>query len=55
MKIREWLDKGRGGYSWYEPYITNRDLVIMGLISTLVGGIIITGCWILNTLNYYSM
>ncbi len=27
MKLKEWLDKGEGGYSWYEPYVTNRDLV----------------------------
>ena len=43
MKIKEWLNKGDGG-EWYEPYVTNRDLIIIGLITLIVSGIIILGC-----------
>ena len=52
MKLKEWLDKGEGGYSWYEPYVTNRDLVIIGIITAIVSGIIITGCWLLSKFYY---
>jgi len=48
MKLKEWLDKGEGGYSWYEPYVTNRDLVVIGIITTIVSIIIITGCWVIG-------
>jgi hypothetical protein len=45
MKIKEWLNKGDGG-EWYEPYVTNRDLIIIGLITLIVSGIIILGCYL---------
>jgi len=48
MKLKDWLDKGEGGYSWYEPYVTNRDLVVIGIITTIVSIIIITGCWVIG-------
>jgi len=48
MKLKDWLDKGEGGYSWYEPYVTNRDLVFIGIITTIVSIIIITGCWVIG-------
>ena len=51
MKLKEWLDKGEGG-EWYEPYVTNRDLVFIGIITTIVCGIIITGCWVLSKFYY---
>ena len=47
MKLKEWLDKGEGG-EWYEPYVTNRDLVMIGIITTIVSIIIITGCWVIG-------
>jgi len=51
MKLNEWLDKGEGG-EWYEPYVTNRDLVIIGIITAIVGSIIIGGCWLLSKFYY---
>jgi hypothetical protein len=42
-KVQEWLNKGKGG-EWYEPYVTNRDLVIIGIITSIVYGIMIIGC-----------
>ena len=51
MKFKDWLDKGEGG-EWYEPYITNRDLVIIGAITLIVSGIIILGCWVLSKFYY---
>jgi hypothetical protein len=51
MKLKEWLDKGEGG-EWYEPYVTNRDLVFIGIITAIVCGIIITGCWVLSKFYY---
>ena len=27
-KINDWLDKGDGG-EWYEPYVTNRDMIFI--------------------------
>lgn len=51
MKLNEWLDKGEGG-EWYEPYVTNRDLVMIGIITTIVSSIIIGGCWILSKFYY---
>jgi len=47
MKLKDWLDKGEGG-EWYEPYVTNRDLVVIGIITTIVSIIIITGCWVIG-------
>jgi hypothetical protein len=51
MKLKEWLDKGEGG-EWYEPYVTNRDLVFIGIITAIVSSIIITGCWLLSKFYY---
>jgi hypothetical protein len=42
-KVQEWLNKGEGG-EWYEPYVTNRDLVIIGIITSIACSIIIIGC-----------
>ena len=47
MKLKEWLDKGEGG-EWYEPYVINRDLIMIGIITAIVGGIIIIECCILS-------
>jgi hypothetical protein len=51
MKLKYWLDKGEGG-EWYEPYITNKDLVIVGIITATVCSVIITGCWVLSKFYY---
>jgi len=51
MKLKEWLDKGEGG-EWYEPYVTNRDLVFIGMITGIVCIVIITGCWLLSKFYY---
>jgi hypothetical protein len=53
-EFEEWLDKGDGGYSWYEPYLTNRELVWIGIGTAIVCGIIITGCWLLSKFYYLS-
>lgn len=45
MKLKKWLNKGEGG-EWFEPYITNSDIVFLFIMSSIVGGIIITGCWL---------
>ena len=46
--MRKWLNKGEGG-EWYEPYVSNRDLVFIGLLTLVVSLIIIGGCLILNS------
>ena len=46
-KIKNRLDKGDGG-EWYEPYITNRDMIYIGIITLILSSIIIFGCWVLN-------
>lgn len=51
MKFKEWLDKGEGG-EWYEPYVTNRDLVFIGMITTIVCAMFITCCWVLSKFYY---
>jgi len=48
MKLKKWLDKGEGG-EWFEPNVTNRDLLSVGTITAIVCGIIIAGCWIVNS------
>ena len=45
-KIKEWLNKGDGGYTPYEPYITNRDIMMMSIVTLIVSGIIIIGCYL---------
>jgi hypothetical protein len=42
-KILKWLNKGDGG-EWYEPYVTNKDMVHICLITIIVSTIIIFGC-----------
>jgi len=49
--IRDWLDKYDGG-EWFEPYVTNRDIVFIGTITAIVSGVIIFGCWILSDFYY---
>lgn len=43
----EWLDKGDGG-EWYEPYVTNGDIIFIGIITAIVSIIIIFGCCIIS-------
>jgi hypothetical protein len=38
-KFRNWLDKGDGG-EWYEPYVTNRDVLFIGALTLITSGII---------------
>jgi hypothetical protein len=47
MKFKEWLDKGEGG-QWYEPYVTNRDLLFVGIITAIGCSIIITAGWVIS-------
>lgn len=35
FKYKEWKDKGEGG-EWYEPYVTNGDLILMAKIYLVV-------------------
>lgn len=44
IKLRDWLNKGDGG-EWYEPYVTNGDMIRIGII-TLIGCCVIMGCCI---------
>ena len=46
-KKENWLDKGDGG-EWYEPYVTNRDIVTIFWIAIIVSLIIILGCTIIK-------
>jgi len=45
-KFKEWLNKGDGGYTPYEPYITNRDILCMSIGTLIISGIIILGCYL---------
>ena len=47
MKLKEWLDRGEGG-EWYEPYVTNRDLVFISVITLMVGAVVVGGCWLVS-------
>lgn len=40
--INKWLNKGDGG-EWYEPFVSNLDLIIILAITIFVSGIIIIG------------
>ena len=51
MNIKKWLNKGEGG-EWYEPFITNEDLIYIVIITLIVSSIIITGGWILSKFYY---
>jgi len=33
-RLEEWLDKGEGG-EWYEPYVTNRDKVMLTIYTVI--------------------
>jgi hypothetical protein len=39
-KKGNWLDKGDGG-EWYEPFVTNRDIIQIVIITLVVCGMII--------------
>jgi hypothetical protein len=47
--IIEWLNKGDGG-SWYEPYVTNKDLVLISFVTILSCAIIILGCILISNI-----
>jgi len=38
--IKHWLNKSDGGV-WFEPYVTNKDIVIILLLTILISSIII--------------
>ena len=40
--IKHWLNKSDGG-QWFEPYITNKDVVVILLLTLIVSCIIIFG------------
>ena len=44
-KIKKWLDKGEGG-QFYEPYVTNGDVIILMMLTMIVSVMIILGCLI---------
>jgi hypothetical protein len=43
--MKQWLDQGDGG-EWYEPYVTNRDLVMIAIITVVASLIIIFGAYL---------
>ena len=48
QKYIDWLNKGDGGYTPYEPYITNRDIISLMAGTFFICGIIIFGCYFTN-------
>ena len=46
-KFRNCLDKGDGG-EWYEPYVTNRDVLWISLGTLIICGIIILAFYLIN-------
>jgi hypothetical protein len=44
--VKNWWYKGEGG-EWYEPYVTNGDVVICCSIGIVGGFIIAAGCCLL--------
>lgn len=40
--IKHWLNKSDGG-EWFEPYVTNKDITIIILLTIIVSSIIIFG------------
>ena len=42
-KKENWLDKGDGG-EWFEPYITNRDMIYIAIVTSIICSIIILCC-----------
>ena len=49
-KIKNWLDKGDGG-NFYEPYVTNRDVLFIGALTLITSGIFILACYLINLYN----
>jgi len=47
MGFQDWLNKGDGGLTPYEPYVTNRDLLFIFGACILVSLIILIGCLML--------
>jgi hypothetical protein len=41
-KIKQWLNKGEGG-QFYEPYVTNRDIVQIIILTIITSTLIIMG------------
>lgn len=48
QKIISWLNKGDGGYTPYEPYITNRDMIWINIGTLIVCGIIMIAGYLIN-------
>jgi hypothetical protein len=44
-KIKQWLDKG-GGEEWFEPYVTNKDIILITVLTFLFGALIILGFYL---------
>ena len=44
-KIKQWLDKGSGG-KWFEPYVTNKDIILITVLTVLFGALIILGFYL---------
>jgi hypothetical protein len=45
-KIKKWHDKGEGG-QFYEPYITNGDVVKIIILTIITCTLIIMGCYLM--------
>ena len=45
-KFKEWLSKGDGGYTPYEPYVTNKDLLCISIVTLILSVMIIIGCYL---------
>ena len=43
-KIKQWLNKGEGG-QFYEPYVTNRDVLQIIILTIITCTSIIMGCY----------
>ena len=52
MNIKKWLNRSSGG-EWFEPFINNKTLFYIFLITTIICGIIIGGILFINFFNYY--
>ena len=49
-KLKNWFDKGDGG-NFYEPYVTNKDVLFIYALTLIVCGIMILGCYLINLYN----
>jgi hypothetical protein len=47
--MKQWLDKGDGG-EWYEPYVTNKDLLTIAILTLIMSSTIIFGTYLINKL-----